>query len=253
MAKTRKSQAGLSLVEIMVGVAIGMIGIVIVFQALSVWEERKRTTGSGSDAQIAGTLGMFNIERDIRLSGYGFGSASLMGCTVNAYDTTAGRNAFTFKLAPVEIIQGASAPDELHVLYGSSSLFSSTQAVDAPNPAPNTYTKDINTSSNMVNVNDLVLISGGASNCHLVQVTAKNANNKTVNHDAGARFNTPAGTGTTYNTGGNLNNLGAAPRRAIWQVRPAAGATNPSILAWSEDIASPGVWNEVAEGIVDLQ
>ena len=44
----------MSLVEILVGVLIGLIGIVVIFQVLSVSENRKRTTVQGSDAQSAG-------------------------------------------------------------------------------------------------------------------------------------------------------------------------------------------------------
>src|SRR5690348_4873340 len=104
----KRSQRGFSLIEIMVGVAIGMIGIVVIFQALSVWESRKRTTSSGSDAQVAGTLAMFNLERDVRLAGYGFGMSSLLGCTVSAYDTSRATPSFTFGLYPVQIVQGAA-------------------------------------------------------------------------------------------------------------------------------------------------
>ena len=60
------AQRGFSLVEIMVAAAIALIGIVVIFQVLAVWEERKRTTSSGSDAQIAGTIAMYNLDRDVR-------------------------------------------------------------------------------------------------------------------------------------------------------------------------------------------
>src|SRR4051812_25989970 len=82
---------GFTLVEVMVGVLIGMISIVVIFQVFQVTDARKRTTSQGSDAQIAGTVAMFAIERDLRLAGFGFGSAAsdaggnLMGCDVLVY------------------------------------------------------------------------------------------------------------------------------------------------------------------------
>ena len=57
---------GFSLIELMVGVLIGMIGIVVIFQMLDVSEKRKRTTGAGADAQISGTMALYSLERDLR-------------------------------------------------------------------------------------------------------------------------------------------------------------------------------------------
>ena len=64
----------------MVGVAIGLIGIVVIFQVLQVWEERRRTTSSGSDAQVAGSIAMFNLEHELKQAGYGFGMSADIGC-----------------------------------------------------------------------------------------------------------------------------------------------------------------------------
>ncbi|MGE0559775.1 MAG: PilW family protein, partial [Burkholderiales bacterium] len=59
--KAGRSQTGLSLVEIMVGVLIGMIGIVVIFQMLATSEERKRTVSAGSDVQVSGIIGMTSL------------------------------------------------------------------------------------------------------------------------------------------------------------------------------------------------
>jgi type IV pilus assembly protein PilW len=79
---------GFTLVEVLVGVAIALIGMVMMFQAMGVWEARKRTTSAGSDAQVTGSIGMFTLERDLKLAGYGFGNSTAMGCTVSAYDSS---------------------------------------------------------------------------------------------------------------------------------------------------------------------
>ena len=72
----RRRAPGLSLVEILVGVAIGLIGIVAIFQAVAVWSKHTQSISSGGDAQIAGTLALFNIERDLKQAGHGFGRAT---------------------------------------------------------------------------------------------------------------------------------------------------------------------------------
>ena len=118
---------GFTLIEILVSVVIGLLGIVVMFQVLKMWDSLKRTTAAGSDAQIAGTVAMFSLERDIRPAGMGFSKGDKddplvpsMGCEVWAMGPTA-----FFSLVPVQIVQGANgAPDQIITLYGSSSFLS---------------------------------------------------------------------------------------------------------------------------------
>src|SRR5512143_3307193 len=66
----RPSQAGFTLVEIMVGLAIGMLASVIIMQVLSVFESQKRTTTGSADAQTNGNIALYDIQRDLQLAGY---------------------------------------------------------------------------------------------------------------------------------------------------------------------------------------
>ena len=76
---------GFSMVELLVGVAIALIGMVLMFQVMERWEGRKRTTSSGSDAQVSGSIAVFSVERDLRMAGHGIGSATTeTGCSVVA-------------------------------------------------------------------------------------------------------------------------------------------------------------------------
>ena len=115
-ASSPRSRAlGLSLVEILVGVAIGLIGIVAIFQAVAVWSKHTSTTSAGGDAQVAGTLALFNIERDLKQAGHGFAKAAtaVMGCNV-AFTDSAPARAFNFGLRPVDIAASAGgAPDTI--------------------------------------------------------------------------------------------------------------------------------------------
>ena len=101
----RRRSQGLSLVEILVGVVIGLVGVLAIFQTVAIWDRHTQTTSSGGDAQVAGTLGLFNIERDFKQAGHGFSEAPMpvMGCVVNAFDNT-GRGAFNFPLRPIDIV-----------------------------------------------------------------------------------------------------------------------------------------------------
>ncbi len=254
-----RKQSGFSLIEIMVGVVIGLIGIVVVFQSLSIWEARKRTTSSGSDAQIAGTIAMFNLERDLKLAGYGFGLATHMGCTVNVNATT--RGVFTFGFFPVQIIDGASGtPDQINILYGNSAYFTATQNFTSAT----TTSKRTQSGRTGIQKGDLVIVAGGTpTSCDLVEITANDNTDGTpftdglsVGHLPGAyvnyrnqattaTYNQVAGTVGVY-TSGSLYNLGTGPKLNIWQVR-----TN--VLTWSDFLNTPTTAYDVAEGIVNLQ
>ena len=41
------AERGMTLVEVMVGLAIGMIGMLVIFQTVSVWDARTRATVAG--------------------------------------------------------------------------------------------------------------------------------------------------------------------------------------------------------------
>ena len=122
----KPSNAGFSLIEILVGMVMGLISMLIVMQVFATFEGQKRTTTSGSDAQTNGGIALYTIERDIRMSGYGFSDA--LGCTVNtAINTAINRNPAgpSFVLAPVTITQGVGGlPDTISVMASNKQNWS---------------------------------------------------------------------------------------------------------------------------------
>ena len=67
----RVRQHGAGLVEVMVGLLIGMVVIVVVYNVLSVAENYKRTTTGAADSQITGLLTQFVAGRDAGNGGAG--------------------------------------------------------------------------------------------------------------------------------------------------------------------------------------
>lgn len=111
---------GFSLIEVMVGMVIGMIGIIVMMQLFSLTEGQKRATTGAGDAQSAGAIALYGLQRDIRQSGYGISAMNLLGCDVLL------RTGITLTaIAPVTI-NHASIPvgdpftDTLLVVYGNS-------------------------------------------------------------------------------------------------------------------------------------
>jgi type IV pilus assembly protein PilW len=117
-------QRGFSLIELMVGVVIGLLAVLVITQVMAMAEGKKRTVSMGSDAQVNGALALFALQRDIEQAGYGaIALPDAIGCTVKYKNST---NAGTFTLAPVVITDGgsASASDTVAVLQGNTVNFS---------------------------------------------------------------------------------------------------------------------------------
>ncbi len=103
------SQRGVTLIELMVGMLIGMLAILVISQVLLVSEGQKRTTTSGADAQVNGALSLFAIQRDIQSAGYGFTSSpAIVGCPVTANFNGAVPAGFPATLAPLFITSAAA-------------------------------------------------------------------------------------------------------------------------------------------------
>lgn len=112
--------AGFTLVEIMVGMVIGMLGIIVMMQLFSLTEGQKRATTGAGDAQSAGAIALYGMQREIRQAGYGITSVELLGCNVQL------RTGVTLNAIGPVTINHASIPagdpntDTLLVVYGNS-------------------------------------------------------------------------------------------------------------------------------------
>lgn len=65
------TQAGLSLVEMMVGMVVGLLATLVIMQAFSAFEGQRRSTTGTADAQTNGSLALMNIQRDLQAAGFG--------------------------------------------------------------------------------------------------------------------------------------------------------------------------------------
>ena len=128
-----KTERGFTLIEVLVGLGIGLIGVVLMFRMVALWDTHSRSAIAGSDTQVSGTIAMFSLERDLKQAGMGFGNADApyLGCPVTAENAGAAINFPAF--VPVRIVPGAAgAPDQIEVLYGDSSFYGG----NAPAPDP---------------------------------------------------------------------------------------------------------------------
>lgn len=117
----RKRAAGFGLVEIMVALVIGMFGVLVMMQVLTVTEEQKRTTTAGNDAMNEGVLGLYAVQTDLRMSGYGIADRKLMGCSLTLPSGTKLNNLAHVKINSSAITGQDANTDTLLVFYGTTS------------------------------------------------------------------------------------------------------------------------------------
>ena len=121
-------QRGTGLVETLVGLAIGLLTLVAIFQVYAVSESHKRTIATGSDAQQSASFALFLIARDVANAGNGVASAAV---TVDGRTVLDG--CALLRSIPILIEAGARAvdPDAITVFYGASSSLATPVALAA--------------------------------------------------------------------------------------------------------------------------
>lgn len=108
----------MSLVELMVAVVIGMLGVLVIFTVMSRFEPQKRTTTAGSDANVSGAYAMYELTRGLRLGGYGFAtSTGVLGCMTDFRPVPGVPR--TLLMTPVLIEDGGAGADSIIVAYGN--------------------------------------------------------------------------------------------------------------------------------------
>lgn len=125
LAATARRSMGFSLIEIMVGLAIGMFAMVVMMQVFGAAEGNRRATTGGNDAQVSAALGLYNLERDIRQAGQGISAFQVLGCSLQYTTMASGESVTLDALAPVtlnssKVAAGDDKTDTVLVVYGSS-------------------------------------------------------------------------------------------------------------------------------------
>jgi type IV pilus assembly protein PilW len=185
---------GFTLIEIMIGLLIGLIGIVVIMQAYAVSENYKRTATSGTDAQVNGSVALYLLERELRLAGYGMNALYPAGCTTTrVYNSTTGTTIsmplVPFQLNPAGIPAGDANTDVILIAYGNPDSFVAGVSADG-GPTPGTPFTVNNNRDGFHNGDIVVGVQpgagpGGSAACSLHEITAASLNNGSGNCNAG--------------------------------------------------------------------
>jgi type IV pilus assembly protein PilW len=178
---------GFGLIEILVGLVVGLVTMIVIMQVGSVFEGQKRAITSGGDAQTNGALAMYMMEREVRTAGNGMTEGvplqfpPLAGCSTQIFDTAAflapnnnpaatstlingGQANVGIRLAPVLATDGGGGnPDSLTVIYGNSSI---TAPYDLANPfTPSAQdTIGLNSSAGIANGDVVAVVDRATAN-----------------------------------------------------------------------------------------
>jgi type IV pilus assembly protein PilW len=175
----RETVGGMSIIELMVAMALALIGTVVIFQVYAVNEEVRRSSTSGSDEQTNGLQALMLIERQLRHAGFGINDSDLYGCKMVTYDSQrAPTNPPPYPLAAVQIFSNAgSTPDVINVMYAGTTNTAVAQNLMAEMANGQDYPQVLNPYGYVAG--DVVVIGEAGSNCTIAEVTLNPSNNPT--------------------------------------------------------------------------
>lgn len=207
-------QRGVTLVELMVGMLIGLLAVIVISQVMLISEGQKRTTTGGSDAQVNGALALFAMQRDLEMAGYGITSSpGAVGCTINARFNNLAPTGFPSVLAPVVITKEADRPvgsvgDSIRVLSSSNTAYAVPTRVVPPAYAVGGQAFPV-TAALGIRQGDLALVAIDATQpCWVFQATAAPSSQSIPRADDAANWNPPGMPNLAYADGSVLINLG---------------------------------------------
>lgn len=131
---------GLVLIELMVGLVLGMFAVLVIMQLLASSTTQQRLTSASGDAEISAALAAHVLNRELTEAGLGISAYTLLGCTLS-YTTATDSAAVTLaSLAPVTvnaaaIPAGDANTDTLLVFSGNSPLPSEGDPITAVSAA----------------------------------------------------------------------------------------------------------------------
>lgn len=119
---SKPNQAGLSLVELLIGILIGLVATLAISHLFGEFEARKRVIASGADAQSSGLMALYYVQRDAQNAGfslptYNSNDPSPLLCPLN---TSISQQGVVLNLTPILIADGGTASDVVRIRYGNS-------------------------------------------------------------------------------------------------------------------------------------
>jgi type IV pilus assembly protein PilW len=279
------SESGFSLIELMVGLTVGLIFILLITQTLAVFEGQKRTTTSGSDAQQSGLLALFAIEQDALKAGGGFTASLPIKCAnFRSYYAATSSSAPTppstgtvpggFVPIPLLALDGGTSPgansDQIIIrsvlpLAGPGSTLSGaipTRLLEDMPASAATFDLKVERAYDFVITNsnltvgpsaDLILVADPYStNCTLMRVTQVDKAQRLLTIAPGQypEYNNPSGWSPAHLKGANVFRIGSTTGGAIASRTFSINAATQRLQAVDQPSGATAV---ISNDIVNLQ
>jgi type IV pilus assembly protein PilW len=263
-----RREAGMSLVELMVGMLIGLIGIIIITHLYVTNDQYKRSTTGAGTAQVNGAVALYTLEREIRMAGYGLNHSAALGCRCVVplcsplqyyYDAqssfppaASAAGALPARLpVAVLIADNPGAPDSITVLYSAAAERMLPATVSEPTVAPN-HDYKVDGAQGFAD-NNLILVTQG-NTCLLKQISKVQTLNSTLEHRTGP-FNPAGSFGPGLNAGAAIFNLGtpSATGGPVWRMFSIADNKLQSEDLLRSLAGAPGAIQQLVDDVADLQ
>ncbi len=262
-----RREAGMSLVELMVGMAIGLIGIIIITHLYLTNEDYKRSTTGAGTAQTNGAIALYTLERDLRQAGYGFNHSGAFGCScVGAgcspvqyyYNGTysappAGSSTLpAINFLPVVITKTAGSPDTVTLVYSNAGVRGLPTTLDDDMASPNSDMKAAGIAG--YSIGDMLVVTQGAT-CSLMRITNLNNTSQKLLHTpsgaGGSKWNPPTGTNAlpNYTKGALLFDIG----KPTWRKYTVSGRHMTVTEVILADTGPNTIGQDLIDDVVDLQ
>jgi type IV pilus assembly protein PilW len=214
LTQNNLNQAGFSLIELMVGLIVGLLATLVIMQVFSTFEGNKRTTSGNSDAQTSGSIALMNIQRDVQNAGFGLpipnvdkGNNALNCAVIADYDpdNNAATNNST-NLFPIVIQNGAAATDSdtIIVRYSTNAPGGGVPIEIVSNANATTAVGMVLSNNIGCNNNDIALITNGNA-CRMTTIADANG---TPDTKINIRLNALTPAGNPLSIGAKLTCMG---------------------------------------------
>lgn len=192
-----RRQFGISLVETMVGLTLGLVVTLVITQVWGSFESQKQRTISSASAQVSGLLALTALEQDLRSAGAGLADSAAFNC-VNTYSYYESGGASVspvpayagMGMIPVQIQAGGAGSDTLTVKRSADLLGAIPVPLTKAMPSPSSEL-NLSWTTGFANGDIVLAIDGSAGNCTVMHVTQVQGAALKLQHN-------PGGT-TTYN------------------------------------------------------
>jgi type IV pilus assembly protein PilW len=163
---SRRLQRGMGLIEALVGLAVGLVVALSVFQVYATWDGRQRTSVAKAEGLSQGALAAYLLERDLQQAGWGLSNVGgAANCPLQGVTPFNAGGVGSPVLLPVQI-RNLGNNDDLVILYGNAALRTLHAGIASGGVQGSTLTLRTGDSGGFL-INDRVLLHNVGNVCTL--------------------------------------------------------------------------------------